>query len=643
MSAGYINLTALPISRPKEEADTLYALVFAEIKESEAIPDAMAYDINHMAAQRITDLEQELTGVHDKLTKSVTEQECVNEELQASNEELLTANEELQSSNEELQSVNEELYTVNAEYQMKLTELAEMSDDITNFLATTQIGIIFVDSKLNLRRFTNYVATEFNVLDQDIGRPIDFISYHFPDLNISTVCTNVIEALTPDEREVLTRRGKTFFMRVVPFRTTDNKILGCVITFVDITAQKQGQIKLQDTQAQLTLAQQASEAKSDFLSRMSHEIRTPMNTLVGLSELLQTQLEDKAAVADSARQIGETVKYMTSIVSDVLEMSKIERSMVELSNEPFSMKALLDRILGMMLPGMTDAGLTFDISVPDRFSTGYMGDVTRIQQLLTNFLSNALKFTPRGGTVSFTAKEESVTEGRATLCFVIADTGIGISEEFKPDLFKPFSRENNGDQYASSSMGLGLSIAYNLIQMMDGDVEVESRKGMGTTFTICIRLATAPFADGEAQAPEAQYDLTGCNVLIAEDHSVNRAILEAQLSRRGVIYTSVPDGEEAVKRYKASHEGAFDCILMDMRMPKMNGAEAASRIRHSGRADALTIPIIAVSANAFTEDVTEAKKAGVTDYISKPIDTRKLYSMLEKYWTASKNYKEKQD
>ncbi|MDO5111181.1 MAG: chemotaxis protein CheB [Clostridia bacterium] len=324
MYAGVLNLTALPISRPKEEADRLYALVFAEVKQSEAIPESTPYDINHMAAQRITDLEQELTKVHDRLTRSVTEQECVNEELQASNEELLTANEELQSSNEELQSVNEELYTVNSEYQLKLTELAEMSDDITNFLATTLIGIIFVDSKLNLRRFTNYVATEFNVLDQDIGRPIDFISYHFPELNISDLCHTVIETLAAEEREVLTRRGKTFFMRIVPFRTTDNKILGSVITFVDITAQKQGQLKLRDAEAQLSLAQQANEAKSDFLSRMSQQMRTPMDAIAGLAELMQTQLDDKAAIASSAQQIAETVKYMASLMSGILAISKPE-------------------------------------------------------------------------------------------------------------------------------------------------------------------------------------------------------------------------------------------------------------------------------------------------------------------------------
>ena len=212
-----ITLTATPMGKKISEAENFYALIFSENGDRGEFEDAIPYNIDRVASQRITDLEQNLAEVQDKLERSVAEQECVNEELQAANEELLTANEELQSSNEELQSVNEELYTVNSEYQIKLTELADLNDDIANFLSSTLIGIIFVDNKLNIRRYTDYVTTEFSVMDHDIGRSLQFISYHFPTVDITEICDNVLKTLVPDEREITTNKNKIFFMRVAPY------------------------------------------------------------------------------------------------------------------------------------------------------------------------------------------------------------------------------------------------------------------------------------------------------------------------------------------------------------------------------------------------------------------------------------------
>ena len=289
-----ITLTAMPVSRRNEDGEGFFALIFSEINQRGEIADAVPYDVDQIASQRITDLEQELGEVQGKLNRSVAEQECVNEELQAANEELLTANEELQSSNEELQSVNEELYTVNSEYQQKLTELADLNDDLANFLSSTLTGIIFVDNKLNIRRYTDYVTTEFSVMDHDIGRSLKFISYHFPTVDISEICDNVLKTLVPDEREITTSKNKVFFMRVAPYRTTENKILGCVITLVDVTTQKQGQVMLQNTEEQLLLAQQANETKSEYLSHIAQEIKNPVTELVSLFKKTKDQLNDSS-------------------------------------------------------------------------------------------------------------------------------------------------------------------------------------------------------------------------------------------------------------------------------------------------------------------------------------------------------------
>ena len=230
-----ICLTATPIKNKKSGEEELYALIFLTNNSEKIEGKAIPYEIDNVAAQRITDLEQYLDETQDKLNKSIAELECVNEELQAANEELLTANEELQSSNEELQSVNEELYTVNSEYQQKLTELSELNDDITNFLSSRLIGIIFVDRDLNIRRFTDYVSTEFSIMTHDVGRPITCISYHFPAVDIPAICTNVLTTLVPVDKEIVNNAGVVYTLRVEPYYSAEHTIDGCVITFMDGT------------------------------------------------------------------------------------------------------------------------------------------------------------------------------------------------------------------------------------------------------------------------------------------------------------------------------------------------------------------------------------------------------------------------
>lgn len=628
-----LNLTAMPISRKtSENSSGIYAIIFSELRVRGESDDAIPYEIDRIASQRITDLEQDLGEVQGKLDKSIAEQECVNEELQAANEELLTANEELQSSNEELQSVNEELYTVNSEYQQKLTELAELNDDIANFLSSTLIGIIFVDNKLNIRRYTDYVTTEFSVMDHDIGRSLKFISYHFPSVDISEICDNVLKTLVPDEREITTSKKKVFFMRVAPYRSTENKILGCVITLVDVTTQKMGLSKLQTTEERLMLLQRANDARGDYLSKIVHEIRTPMGVLSGLSKLSMKQLDNKENLSDNLVKIAQTVDYMAALVSDIAESAQSDRIAVSQVMEPFSLRDVIDRVRTLIQRRSEEAGLTFEISIDDDFSPSYIGNSTAVEQILINFLNNAIKYTEKGGAISLKAYERqdhsSVTF--ATLCFVISDTGIGISKEFMPEMFEPFTREHTDDKNSENSMGLGLSIAYSLIKSMGGNVSVDSEVDEGSSFTIMLNLKKFKSKKtGENDTPYV--DLSGCNVLVAEDNSLNRMILGAILKSEGITYSEAADGEEAVKMFTAAAPHTYDCILMDMKMPKMDGIKATMLIRDSKQLDAGTIPIIGVSANGFADDIKQAEKAGVNDYTTKPIDKTKLMALMAKY------------
>ncbi len=634
-SSAVIDLTVMPVSTSKKDDRGLFALVFAAHGDREPTEGAMSYDIDKVASRRITDLEQELSEVQGKLDRSIAEQECVNEELQAANEELLTANEELQSSNEELQSVNEELYTVNSEYQQKLAELADLNDDIANFLTSTLTGIIFVDNKLNIRRYTDYVTTEFSVMDHDIGRSLAFISYHFPSIDITEICTSVLKNLVPDEREVATNKGKMFFMRVAPYRSTENKILGCVITLMDITSQKQGQAILQSTEKQLTMAQQASEAKSDYLSRIAHEIRTPMSSLLSLSKTARSQAEENPVLLSSLDKINDTIGYMASIVTDISEASISEYLSSGFSKEPFTLRAVLDNVSAIIEPRAEEAQLSYDVSVDDSFDPVYVGNKAMVQQILINLLNNSVKYNQRGGAISMRVFEEPRSGDKARLCFIIADTGIGIKKEYLPKLFKPFSRENKEDDSAPLGLGLGLSIAYNMIRSMSGDVSVESEEGSGSTFTVHVMLER--YVEGSEDRdkglfpPQPSYALEGSNVLVAEDNALNRTILGALLTNEGISYTEAADGEAVVQAFIDAPEHTFDCILMDMRMPKLDGIRATTRIRESGKLDSRTVPIIGVSANGFTDDIQKARLAGIDDYTTKPIDRDSLLSAMARH------------
>lgn len=628
-----IDLTIAPVGRRNCESEGLYVLVFSENGKREAAEDSVTYEIDRVASQRITDLEQELAEVQGKLDRSVAEQECVNEELQSANEELLTANEELQSSNEELQSVNEELYTVNSEYQQKLTELADLNDDIANFLSSTLTGIIFVDNKLNIRRYTDYVTTEFSVMDHDIGRSLAFISYHFPAVDITEICTSVLKTLVPDEREVTTNNSKVFFMRVAPYRSTENKILGCVITLMDVTSQKQGQVILKNTEKQLTMAQKASEAKSDYLSRIAHEIRTPMGSIISLLKSVREQAGGDAPLMENIRKISDMVSYMTSIVTDISEASISERLASEQVSEVFTLCSVIDNVSAIMEPRANEAKVSFEVSMDDDFCPKYVGNKTKIQQILINFLNNSMKYTKAGGAVTLRVFEEPRQGNVARVCFVVADTGIGIKKEYIPKLFKPFTREDTSDENSGLSMGLGLSIAYNLITSMNGDVAVESEEGKGSTFTIHINVNRyldnkEAEADKFAVAVPQEYNLAGCHVLIAEDNGLNRTILGALLTNEGMTYVETENGEDAFRTYAEAPDYSFDCILMDMRMPKLDGIRATQKIRSSGKADAVTVPIIGVSANGFEDDIKQARQAGINEYVTKPIEREALLSAM---------------
>ena len=628
-----VTLTAMPINDNFGEPSGLTAVVLSVNGESKQSTDAIHYDIDRVAAQRIADLEQELHRTQDDLKRTITELESVNEELQAANEELLTANEELQSSNEELQSVNEELYTVNSEYQQKVEELAGLNDDMSNFLSTTLIGIMFIDSNLHIRKFTNYITEEFNVLSQDVGRPLQYIAYNFMNVDLIRLSQQVATTLVPIERDVVSVNGKPYFLRIAPYRAENNKVLGLVMTFVDTTKQRSDQRQIDNMEQALQRAQRANAEKNSFLSRMSHDMRTPLNAIMGLTYLTMDQPEVSPEVRSNLRKIQDSGQYLLGIITDVLDTSMIESGKVKAQSEPVLEEQLLHEVEDMMLLQAEEQHIFFERSINRCKNECLVMDKAHVIQILVNLLSNAMKFTPENGKVEFITDVEQMDPARVQHIYTISDNGCGMSRQFQKKMYMPFEQENS-QQEAASGTGLGLYIVRKLVDMLHGTIECVSQEGKGTTFKVTLTYDVATPEQKSLLTRDIVTDfsvLKGKKILLCDDHELNTEITKYMLENKDMKVICAKNGQEAVQKYLMSKEGELALILMDIRMPVMDGLQATMKIRSYARADAQSIPIIALTANALDEEEHVCIESGMNARLTKPINPVKLYRTLVKY------------
>lgn len=379
----------------------------------------------------------------------------------------------------------------------------------------------------------------------------------------------------------------------------------------------------------LEAARQANVAKSVFLSNMSHELRTPMNAIVGLDNLALKNPDLPAETREQLEQIGASAYQLLDIISDLLDMSVIESGKTMIRNDSFSVTGMLDEISAQVEEQCRAKGLTYEFETNGPIRETYIGDERKLTQILLNILENAVKFTPAPGTVRFSAESAAENDSLSTLRFVISDTGIGISEEFIPHVFDAFSQEDSNAADNSGSTGLGLSISRNFIDLLNGTITVESEKGKGSTFTVTIPLRIGEPETKEMPAEEeVSYDFSGLKILVAEDLPLNAEIIIDLLELEDMEADHAENGQIAVDLFLEHEPGYYAAILMDLRMPVMDGLEATRTIRASGRPDAKTIPIIAVTANALEEDVQRSMQAGIDIHLSKPADSDLLYSAL---------------
>lgn len=404
-----------------------------------------------------------------------------------------------------------------------------------------------------------------------------------------------------------------------------------VMTLSDRTNEQQMNEKLREA---LDIAKSANKAKSHFLSNVSHDMRTPMNAIVGFTLLLQKEADFPDKVRDYTRKITDSSQHLLRLINDTLDMSKIESGKTALNVAEFSMPELLEELNSIMMSQTNAKEQTFALHMDGEIPKALMGDKLRVNQILLNLLSNACRYTPRGGKIELLVQNVSKKHARfVSLRFIVTDNGIGMHKEFLEKIFDPFVREISSTTNRVLGTGLGMAITKNLVDVMGGTISVESELGKGSRFTVDLEFAPAEVRE-EVWEKEPEFEdtgkiLTGLRILIAEDNELNTEILEEILKMEGASFESTENGKEALDVFEQSEPGHFNVVLLDIQMPVMNGYEAAKAIRACKHPDAASVPIIAMTANAFAEDVKNALNAGMNAHIAKPINIQLLIETLE--------------
>ncbi|MBR3245602.1 MAG: PAS domain-containing protein [Parasporobacterium sp.] len=481
-------------------------------------------------------------------------------------------------------------------------------------------------------------------------------------------------------------RGYRWYRAVgKPTRRPDGSPITYVGVFIDITEQKAMIEELAQQRESLSNAleeaNQANKAKTAFLSNMSHEIRTPMNAIIGLNRIALNEPGISETTREYLEKMGLSARHLLGIINDILDMTRIESGRMNIKNEEFSFAKVLEQVNTIISGQCREKGLEYECRVKGAVDEYYIGDDMKLRQVMINILGNAIKFTPSGGSITFLVESIARFNGRSTLQFTISDTGIGMSKEFLPKLFDAFSQEDSSGTSRFGSTGLGMAITKSIIELMNGTITVESVKQKGTTFTVTVTLIDCDRRESVLQPDEKsgteseesvlqpdeqnmrkseetvlhppkksgtesegpwetikkedtklireKADLKGRRVLLAEDVKVNAEIMIMLLTMREMEVEHAENGRIAIEKFEGHEEGYYDAILMDIRMPEIDGLEATRKIRAMKRSDAKNIPIIALTANAFDEDVQRSMQAGLNAHLSKPVEPDILFETLE--------------
>lgn len=433
-------------------------------------------------------------------------------------------------------------------------------------------------------------------------------------------------ALPPvSEQRMYQKNGQTLWVRAVRQDRPEGRGLWLMsLCDIDDAHTREEQLVLAKEEAE-----RASLAKTHFLSRMSHDIRTPMNGMLGMARIAQANVHDPAVVSDALQKIIAAGQQLKLLIDEVLDMGQLESGRVELLHEPFDLHTEVEKVDTVLAMIAAERGVYFPPVQYLQRDSHVRGSLPHLCRVLENIVTNAIKYTPAGGHVERRLEQSPLDETHALFRFTVQDTGVGMSAEFQKHMFEPFARE---DGAAVPGTGLGLAITHELVEKMGGSIQVKSAPGAGTRVTVTLPLELLPAPAEPPVCEDALHrELAGLRVLLAEDNGLNREIMEFLLRQTGVEAESVQTGRQALETFLASPTGYFGLILMDVMMPELSGLDAARCIRRSAHPQAQSIPIIAVTANAFAADIRAALDAGMNDHIAKPIDTPRLYAVLQRY------------
>ena len=403
-----------------------------------------------------------------------------------------------------------------------------------------------------------------------------------------------------------------------------------ILVLSDRTAERQNTERLQTA---LAVARESNEAKSQFLANMSHDIRTPINAIVGMAAIARHNVENASKVDECLDVIERSSQHLLGLINDVLDMARIESGQVQMHESSCDVDAIVADVQAIIGPQAAGKHQQLSIDISQATHSAFLADRMRIEQILLNLLSNAVKYTHEGGAVDLIVKNEGDRGKNFMLVsFTVRDTGMGMPPELQKKIFEPFER--GGSNVAGiQGTGLGMSITKALVDAMGGTIDVESELGCGSTFRVDLTLRRDLHAQNQSdgadcRAAARQFDVSGAHFLLAEDNDINALVMEELLGERGATIERAADGEEAVATFAAAEAGHFDAVLMDVMMPNMDGYAAARAIRALPNRDARSIPIVALTANAFSSDVKDALSAGMNAHVAKPIDMSDLIATL---------------
>lgn len=450
-----------------------------------------------------------------------------------------------------------------------------------------------------------------------------------------------IKEILVTQGRVVDKTGKILHKQA-KFSYLDEEHRRILITRVDITdIIEEEEQKRKELTTALKVAEQATKAKTDFLSRMSHDLRTPMNAIIGLSALTIDDAAKPEIVSDNMTKLRSTSNFMLSLINDILDMAKIENGTIELHPAPYAYNDFIMNMKTMFTAQCEQKDVTINFEEPKINPVAYI-DKTRLNQIFFNIISNAVKYTKPGGTIDYRTDNLILKGNILSADGIVTDNGIGMSREFQEHMFEAFVQEDDSITPELQGTGLGLSITKQLVEMMDGTIAIESEKGKGTKVTIHLDFPLLSqneiIVEKKAKVSDYGKVLFDKNILLVEDHPLNARIAMRLLEKQKINVIHAENGKVAVDKFSSSPEGFFDMILMDIRMPEMDGYEATRAIRSLPREDAKTVPIIAMTANAYESDIEESRKAGMNAHLAKPIEPQKLYEAIAGF-IAVKNEK----